>query len=344
MFGGETWRRSHRPLGWGRLLPVLAVPLLAGLSGCYGKQALRQPVTVEEIALDVEQIRSDQAELRAEMEQIETQLAQQAELIKDLQAGNESLYEEVGQRLSAIDAQLQDAIARSSGYSSSGEPYWSGSGTLPRDGRDRDAYGDGTGRDEGSGDQVSPFADNSWQQSGGATRSGSDERTPDRSASSPHDEGSRPEHDLERPDVSGIDPASRDYDESSATQDEIQAKRVYDQAYLDYSRGNYSLAILGFAEFLRRSPYSTLADNAQYWIGECYYAQSDFRQARTEYETVVREHPRGDRVPSALLKSGLCALRLERDEEARHAFLELTDRFPDTEESMVARDKLRSMQ
>src|SRR2546422_8590803 len=41
-------------------------------------------------------------------------------------------------------------------------------------------------------------------------------------------------------------------------------------AYIDFSKGSYSLAIAGFREFLRRYPDHELAGSAQYWIGEAY--------------------------------------------------------------------------
>ena len=45
-------------------------------------------------------------------------------------------------------------------------------------------------------------------------------------------------------------------------------------AYLDFSKGNYPLAIAGFREFVRRFPDSPLADQAQYWVGESLFSQA----------------------------------------------------------------------
>ncbi len=81
-----------------------------------------------------------------------------------------------------------------------------------------------------------------------------------------------------------------------------QTKAIYDDAYLDLNRGNYSLALVGFHDYLKKSPDSELADNAQYWIGECYYAQRDFRKAIEEFSRVEQTYPKGDKVPASLLK------------------------------------------
>ncbi|HEY3123369.1 MAG TPA: hypothetical protein VGK70_04830, partial [Thermoanaerobaculia bacterium] len=48
---------------------------------------------------------------------------------------------------------------------------------------------------------------------------------------------------------------------------------LYDTAYADYTKGRYALAIQGFQEYLTAYPNTDLSDNAQYWIGECHYAQ-----------------------------------------------------------------------
>src|SRR5688500_4254323 len=46
------------------------------------------------------------------------------------------------------------------------------------------------------------------------------------------------------------------------------ARELYSQAYADYARGNYDLALQGYREYLRYYPDTDLSDNAQYWIGE----------------------------------------------------------------------------
>ena len=83
---------------------VLAVPAIVLLSGCYGTKTLRQPITVEEIASDVTEIRSGQEEIREDVRSMEEQLTTQAETIRTLQAENQYLYKELENRLSAIDA------------------------------------------------------------------------------------------------------------------------------------------------------------------------------------------------------------------------------------------------
>jgi tol-pal system protein YbgF len=123
----------------------------------------------------------------------------------------------------------------------------------------------------------------------------------------------------------------------------LDPEEVYDTAYRDVSRGSYTLAVAGFREFLRLFPDHSLADNAQYWIGECFYVQNDMESASTEFRRVIDGYPDGDKVPAAYLKLGYAALRLNNTNEARRHFDELIQKYPRSEESRSARTKLASL-
>jgi tol-pal system protein YbgF len=123
-----------------------------------------------------------------------------------------------------------------------------------------------------------------------------------------------------------------------------QAKAIYDDAYLDLNRGNYALALVGFQDYLRKSPDSELADNAQYWIGECYYAQRDFRKAIEEFSRVEQTYPKADKVPAALLKIAYSYLQLEDRAAARRILRDLVARFSSTEEAAQGRAKLQMLE
>ncbi len=123
-----------------------------------------------------------------------------------------------------------------------------------------------------------------------------------------------------------------------------QAKAIYDDAYLDLNRGNYSLAMVGFQDYLKKSGDSELADNARYWIGECYYAQRDFHKAIDEFSRVERAYPMGDKVPASLLKIAYSHLQLEDRAAARTILRDLVARFPNTEEAAQGRAKLQMLE
>jgi tol-pal system protein YbgF len=120
----------------------------------------------------------------------------------------------------------------------------------------------------------------------------------------------------------------------------VRPSDVYQQAYLDFSKGNYILAMAGFSEFLRLDPTSDLADNAQFWIGEAYYSQKQFERAVQEYQKVYINYPKGDKVPAALFKEALAHLELKQQTLAQARLQYLVEQFPHSEEAALARDRL----
>ena len=115
---------------------------------------------------------------------------------------------------------------------------------------------------------------------------------------------------------------------------------IYEQASQDLTQGRYGLALQGFREYLRRAPTASVADNAQYGIGECFFAQSMFDSAAVEYARVPALFPDGDRVPAALYKLGLSQEKLGKDADAKKTFEDLTKKFPLSGEAQLARERL----
>ncbi len=134
-------------------------------------------------------------------------------------------------------------------------------------------------------------------------------------------------------------------------------EQAYQAAYLDFSKGNYPLAIAGFREFVRRYPDAPLADQAQYWVGESLFSQAraslaagqtdkanrELEQAVQEFRKLVLNYPRGERVPTALYKEALALLELKQTKLAQTRLQYLIDNFPQSEEAPLARERLATL-
>jgi tol-pal system protein YbgF len=116
--------------------------------------------------------------------------------------------------------------------------------------------------------------------------------------------------------------------------------QLYDQAAQDLTQGHYAFALAGFREFLARFPTAELADNAQYGIGECFFAQSKFDSAAVEYARVESDYPQGDKVPAALYKLALAQEKLGESARARKTQEDLVKRYPLSGEAQLARERL----
>ena len=134
-------------------------------------------------------------------------------------------------------------------------------------------------------------------------------------------------------------------------------QQAYQAAYLDFSKGNYPLAVAGFREFVRRYPDAALADQAQYWVGESLFSQAraslaagqsdkatrELEQAVQEFRRVSLNHPRGDKVPTALYKEALALLELKQTRLAQTRLQYLLDNFPQSEEAPLAKERLANL-
>lgn len=134
-------------------------------------------------------------------------------------------------------------------------------------------------------------------------------------------------------------------------------QQAYQAAYLDFSKGNYPLAVAGFREFVRRYPDAALADQAQYWVGESLFSQAraslaagqtdkatrELEQAVQEFRRVSLNYPRGDKVPTALYKEALALLELKQTRLAQTRLQYLLDNFPQSEEAPLARERLANL-
>lgn len=116
--------------------------------------------------------------------------------------------------------------------------------------------------------------------------------------------------------------------------------QLYDEAAQDLTQGRYSMALRGFRDFVQRFPGGELSDNAQYGVGECFFAQSMFDSAATEYAVVGEKYPDGDRVPAALYKLALSQEKLKQTAEAKKTLNDLVKRYPLSGEAQLARERL----
>lgn len=125
-----------------------------------------------------------------------------------------------------------------------------------------------------------------------------------------------------------------------ATPGGADATQVYDQAAQDLTQGRYEMALQGFRDVVRQFPTSELADNAQYGVGECFFAMAKFDSAAIAYAMVEALSPQGDKVPAALFKLALSQEKEGQDGAARKTLEDLVKRFPNAGEAQLARERL----
>ena len=114
-------------------------------------------------------------------------------------------------------------------------------------------------------------------------------------------------------------------------------------AYNDYLKGNFDLAVEGFRMYKDQFSDSPLADNALYWIGECFYSQRKFEDAINMFNDLILAYPQGDKIAAAYLKKGMSFAESGKKEEAIAAYKLLITKFPVEEETRIAQQKIKEL-
>jgi tol-pal system protein YbgF len=117
----------------------------------------------------------------------------------------------------------------------------------------------------------------------------------------------------------------------------------YQVAFELLKEERYEMAATAFKQFLVTFPDSELADNAQYWLAESYYASDKFEQALADFEVVINNYPRSRKVPDALLKMGYCNYSLRRWDAARVTLSRVQADYPETTAARLAGQYLTRM-
>lgn len=94
---------------------------------------------------------------------------------------------------------------------------------------------------------------------------------------------------------------------------------TYQEALRLFHENHYNDAANTFYQLVQANPRHQLADNSQYWMGECRYAQGMYFQAIVEF-TKVLAYDAADKKDDAQLMLGLCYLKLG---EKQYAVTEL---------------------
>lgn len=106
--------------------------------------------------------------------------------------------------------------------------------------------------------------------------------------------------------------------------------------------GQHEQAVTSLRAFIQKYSRHDYADNAQYWLGESFYARKEYQQALVEFRNVIETYPRGNKVPDALLKVGYCYQSLGQTDKARAVLEQVVSLYPKTEPAALAAKRLET--
>ncbi len=121
-------------------------------------------------------------------------------------------------------------------------------------------------------------------------------------------------------------------------------RSIYNESLSAYFDNKYEVSAEKFHFLVSSGLDHPLIDNAQYWLGECYYSLGKFLRAIEEFKK-VNGLGDGNKEDAALFKIGMSYLQLGNKEKAISIFKEMEKLFPDsqlidkTNEYIINREK-----
>src|SRR5262247_361020 len=308
----------------------LPLVLSIAVAGCASATDDSTQQELAQLRKDVDALNLSAHRTRGESETLLSQMdrrsrEQAAESTRQTNAMNARI-EALSTDLNRLSARVDELNQRLDNLSRSGGTTPGGSGSLSSGGPSSGGSSSGSGGLSSGG----PSGSGSSGGSGSSTSGGSSARTTPLPAPTPG------------PPRSSNEPG---------------AEESYKAAYSDFTKGNYTLAVAEFREFVRRYPDSPKVDSAQYWIGECYFnmgraaasagqperSREALERSVQEFRKVFVNYPNGSQVPTALYKEALALVELKQPKVAQARLQYIVDNFPQSEEAPLARERLKSL-
>lgn len=129
----------------------------------------------------------------------------------------------------------------------------------------------------------------------------------------------------------------------TATQPFESEESQYQKLMKLVDEGHEQQAAAGFEAFLQQYPQGKYSDNAQYWLGESYYASGDYASAIRAFNALLVTYPESPKYPHALLKIAFSHYELKEFARARELLQQVRNNYIGTSASRLAERRLKKM-
>jgi tol-pal system protein YbgF len=89
----------------------------------------------------------------------------------------------------------------------------------------------------------------------------------------------------------------------------------------------YAEAVQGFDAFIAKYPTSSYSDNARFWIGQVYYAQSNLVEAEKQFSLLRTEYPQSSKLSAAMLKLAEIKVKQQKWQQAKDLYSEIISKY-----------------
>lgn len=130
---------------------------------------------------------------------------------------------------------------------------------------------------------------------------------------------------------------------AGAASSEAGEKQEYDAALAVFRSGDFTASQSGFANFIKKYPRSSLAPSALFWLGNAQYATRNYKEAITNFRSLLTAAPNHARAAEAMLSIANCQVELKDTRAARATLESLVKTYPQSEAAQAGRDRLAKM-
>jgi tol-pal system protein YbgF len=82
---------------------------------------------------------------------------------------------------------------------------------------------------------------------------------------------------------------------------------------------------------------------ALFWLGNAQYATRNYKDAMTNFRTLIAKDPEHVRAPEAVLSVANCQLELKDSKGARKTLTDLLKAYPRSEAAVAAKERLATL-
>jgi len=118
---------------------------------------------------------------------------------------------------------------------------------------------------------------------------------------------------------------------------------LYSNGLRDINGKHYDLATQEFTDYLKFYGDTVLASNAQFYLGEIAFMQSQYQQALDAYNKVIENYPKSFKTASARMRKGFCLAELGQKAAAIRELRTVVREYPGTDEAKRSAAKLREL-
>ena len=123
--------------------------------------------------------------------------------------------------------------------------------------------------------------------------------------------------------------------------DPAREAQDYESALNQFKAGRYKEAATAFAAFVQKYPDGQLAANAQFWLGNAWYAQRDCKRAVEAQTVVTTRYADSPKAPDAWLALATCQQELGQAAAAKRSLETLVAKYPKAPAADAAQQRLK---